>query len=141
MRRYASSRRTFLTQLALSTLAAPLSAMIQPPRKWSERLGLQVYTVRDKLKADFERTFAKIAEAGYKHVELFGSLGERTPKDMRAILDRNGLAAPSTHIALAPGPDLDRQLEGCQVMGHRFTAVRSETGGARGGPPPANTAD
>jgi sugar phosphate isomerase/epimerase len=112
--------------------------------RWAGRLGLQVYTVRDRLNKEFEATIAAIAEAGYKEVELFGSLGERTPRQIRAILDRNGLTAPSTHITVSPGPDLEKQLEAWRIIGHRFTAVRvgpprvagAPAASPRTGPPP-----
>jgi sugar phosphate isomerase/epimerase len=141
------SRRQFLAQVAGTYAGSVLLSAQNGGKRWADRLGLQVYTVRDHLSKDFEGTFAKIAEAGYKDVELFGSLGDRSPKDVRAILDRNGLSAVSTHIGVGPGADLDRQLEGYQIIGHRFTAVRTgsppSTGGARGGrrPPEPNTPD
>ena len=134
------TRRMFLAQLAALSAGSTLrfAAQTRARTTWVDRLGLQVYTVRDQLGKDFEGTLARIAEAGYKEVELFGSLGDRTPKELRTILDRAGLTAPSTHIGVTPGPDLEKQLEAYQVIGHRFTAVRAggpPAGGAgRGGP-------
>ena len=151
-------RRRFLQTVVgaagalVSATAAGRSLIAAQTSPWATRLGLQVYTVRDQLAKDFEATLAAVAEAGYKEVELFGSLGERTPQQVRAVLDRHGLTAPSTHIGVSPGPDLAKQLEGWQVMGHRYTAVRvggprpagAPPGGAGGrasAPPPPNTAD
>jgi sugar phosphate isomerase/epimerase len=91
---------------------------------WTEKLGLQVYTVRDRLDADFEGTLTALSSQGYSELELFGSLGGRSPREIRAILDRLGLAAVSTHIAIGPGPDLESNLEAYQIIGHRYTAVR-----------------
>lgn len=127
-----STRREFLGVMAGAALLK-----IQgngSPSIWTERLGLQVYTVRDRLDADFEGTLAALAAQGYKELELFGSLGERTPREVRAILDRLGLAAVSTHIAIGPGPDLERDLEAYQTIGHRYAAVRVPPApGGRGG--------
>jgi sugar phosphate isomerase/epimerase len=61
------------------------------------KVGLQLYTVRDAMKSDFEGTIAKVAATGYKEVELAG-LFNHSPKDVRAILDKNGLTAPSSHV-------------------------------------------
>ena len=47
---------------------------------------------------DFEGTIAKVAATGYKEVEFAGYF-KHSPKDVRAILDKNGLTAPSAHIA------------------------------------------
>jgi sugar phosphate isomerase/epimerase len=148
-------RRTFVKQiLGVGGLAAMSRLSVTPlihaqPARWADRLGLQVYTVRDQLAKDFEGTLAKVAQAGYKEVELFGSLGDRSAKEVRAILDRVGLEASSTHIAVAPGEDLDRQLDDYATIGHRYTAVRigparSGPGSAPSGPRPAappNTVD
>ena len=137
------SRRSFLAQIALASAGtAYLSAAQRSQAKWSDRLGLQVYTVRDRIKADFEGTFAKIAEAGYKEVELFGSLGDRSPKEVRAILDRNGLAAVSTHIARESGTGPRAAARG--VSSDRPSIHRGSTASpparAAGAAPP-NTAD
>ena len=99
------SRRQFLAQVAATYAGSVLLSAQNGGKRWADRLGLQVYTVRDHLSKDFEGTLAKIAAAGYKDVELFGSLGDRSPKDVRAILDRNGLSAVSTHIGVGPGAD------------------------------------
>jgi sugar phosphate isomerase/epimerase len=74
-----------------------------------------------------------VAAAGYKEVEPTSYVG-RTPAQVRAALDRAGLTAPSTHVALMPGAELERQLAGYQEMGHRWAAARSAGGG--GGPRP-----
>jgi len=49
------------------------------------------------MKEDFEGTIAKVAQIGYKEVEFAGYFG-RTPQQVRAVLDKNGLTAPSTHV-------------------------------------------
>lgn len=64
-----------------------------------KRVGLQLYTVRGEIKKDFDGTVAKVAATGYKEVEFFGGeYGGHSPQDLRALLDKNGLAAPSAHI-------------------------------------------
>jgi len=62
-----------------------------------DKIGVQLYTVRDLMKDDFEGTVAKVAAIGYKEVEFAGYFG-RTPQQVRALLDQNGLKAPSTHV-------------------------------------------
>ena len=100
---------------------------VRSPAQWRDHMGLQLYTVRDQIEKDFEGTLAQVAAAGYKEVEPTSYAG-RTPAQVRAILDRNGLIAPSTHVALSPGPDLERQLAGYQEMGHRWAATRPAGG-------------
>src|SRR6266446_4990079 len=111
------NRRTFIG----TSIAATLAAAAKP--SWAadstyyvdpgpagvahsiDRIGLQLYTVRDAMKTDFEGTIAKVAATGYKEVEFAGIFAAkadegyfgRSPKDVRAILDKNGLTAPSCH--------------------------------------------
>ncbi|HEX6964633.1 MAG TPA: sugar phosphate isomerase/epimerase [Gemmatimonadaceae bacterium] len=65
-----------------------------------DAIGIQLYTVRSAMDHDVERTLAAIAEIGYTQVEFAGLHG-KTPREMRAILDRYHLTSPSTHIDLA----------------------------------------
>jgi sugar phosphate isomerase/epimerase len=62
-----------------------------------DKVAVQLYSVRDLMKEDFEGTIAKVAQIGYKEVEFAGYFG-RTPQQVRAVLDKNGLTAPSTHV-------------------------------------------
>jgi sugar phosphate isomerase/epimerase len=99
MRLHAMDRRTFLktagTVGAVTLLPARLSWAAGDHR--IEKVGLQLYTVRDLMKDDFDGTIAKVAAIGYKEVEFAGYFG-RTPQQVRAACDKNGLAAISTHI-------------------------------------------
>jgi sugar phosphate isomerase/epimerase len=99
MRLHAMNRRTFL-----KTAGTVGAATLLPARfSWAagehriEKVGLQLYTVRDLMKNDFDGTIAKVATIGYKEVEFAGYFG-RTGTQVRAACDKNGLAAISTHV-------------------------------------------
>jgi sugar phosphate isomerase/epimerase len=93
------NRRTFLEILtAAAVLPRHLSWAAAEHR--IEKIGLQLYTVRDQMKADFDGTVAKVASIGYKEVEFAGYFG-RTPAQVRAVIDRNGLTSPSCHVEYA----------------------------------------
>jgi sugar phosphate isomerase/epimerase len=64
-----------------------------------ERVGLQLYTVREVLARDFDGTLARIAAIGYRDVEFAGYAGRR-PEAVSAALERHGLRAPAAHIPL-----------------------------------------
>jgi sugar phosphate isomerase/epimerase len=109
---------------------------------WRDRMGLELFTVRDVIVKDYEGTLAQVAAAGYREVETTTYAG-KSPTEVRAILNRVGLTAPSTHVALVQGPDLEKQLAGYQEIGHRYSAASGPRpagppGGGRGagGPPP-----
>jgi len=124
------NRRTFLKRAAAYTaVAGSLRAA-----DWKTQVGLELYTVRDLTAKEYEATVAKVAEIGYKEVEAATDYAGMEPKQFRAMLDRYGLSMPSTHVGANAGPDLEKQLEGFQVMGIRYTEIRGGAGGGGRGP-------
>src|SRR5689334_19474667 len=102
-------RRAFVGGLGAALLAPALASAVSGcaaargmgggGSRRVKRVGIQLYTLRDAARADLERTLADIAAAGYKDVEMLASSRNFgvPPAQVRAILDRNGLRAPSTH--------------------------------------------
>jgi sugar phosphate isomerase/epimerase len=83
---------------------------------------------------DSEGAFAKVAEIGYKEVEpASNGYGNMEPKQFRAMLDKLGLSMPSTHVGATDGPDLEKQLEGFQIMGLKYTEVSGPRPAGGGG--------
>jgi len=70
------------------------------------------------MKTDFEGTLAKVAATGYKEVEFAGYF-DHSPKDVRAILDKNALASPSCHV----GYDVVRQKSGRKLWRPRKSSA------------------
>src|SRR3954452_7590762 len=127
-------RRTFLKQLAVSAGALSVSdLMAQTAPDWKKQMGLELYTVRDLLPKDYEGILAKVAEIGYKEVEPADPYNNMQPKQYRALLDKHGLTMPSTHAGAQDGPNLEKELEGFQIMGVKYTEVRGAAGGGGGG--------
>jgi sugar phosphate isomerase/epimerase len=95
----AMNRRSFLATATTVTAATLLTSRLG----WAagdhkiEKVGLQLYTVRDLMKGDFDGTIAKVAQIGYKEVEFAGYFG-RTGAQVRAVCDKNGLTPISTHV-------------------------------------------
>ena len=111
------NRRTFLGQMAMSTL---IPVVGRAADQKIQRLGLQLYTVRTEMEKDFEGTLAKVAAAGYQEVEFAGYF-KQDPKNVRAILDRHKLTAPSAHVDYPTVESkLDQALEAARIIGHRF---------------------
>jgi sugar phosphate isomerase/epimerase len=96
---HAMNRRTFLETAATISAATLFSSRFG----WAagehkiNKVAVQLYTVRDLMKDDFEGTIAKVAQIGYKEVEFAGYFG-RTAQQVKDILTKNGLTAPSTHV-------------------------------------------
>ena len=88
-----------------------------------DRIGIQLYSVRDLMQRDMPGTLARIAEIGYKDVEFAGYFG-RTAADVRQLLERNGLGSPSTHVGFTGlGPDWEKALDFAASVGHTFATV------------------
>ena len=118
-------RRTFVG----STVAAAVVSRLG----WAaaehkiNKIGVQLYTVRDLLQKDFEGTLAQVAKIGYKEVEFaryFEHVNELNPapKKTRQILDADGLSAPSTHVpysALAP-ENWSKVIDAGKILGLKY---------------------
>jgi sugar phosphate isomerase/epimerase len=115
------NRRSFInTSIAATFAAAVRPAWAADATHHIEKVGIQLYTVREAMKSDFEGTIAKVAATGYKEVEFAGYF-DHSPKDVRAILDKNGLAAPSCHV----GYDVVEKkwpetLDAAHTVGHSY---------------------
>jgi sugar phosphate isomerase/epimerase len=127
-----TNRRDFCKRIATyggALAAAGNIAMASP--EWKKQIGLEMYTVRDLTPKDYEGTLAKVAEIGYKEIEpASANYAGMEPKQFRAMLDRYGVTMPSTHIGATAGPGLEKELEGFQVMGIKYTEIRGGGGEA-----------
>lgn len=117
------ARRKFLSASALLATATvtPLAALAQGRRV--ERVGLQLYTLRSEMANDFEGTLARVAELGFKEMEFAGYF-DRTPTQVRRVLDDLGMTSPAAHIQLqALRDDLDGEVERAAILGQQFIVV------------------
>jgi len=121
-----TDRREFV-----QTLGAAAAAYLLHPRASNpnplvpskiERVGLQLYTVRHEMEKDVEGTIARVAASGYKEVEFAGYF-KKTPAEIRAMLDRHGLTAPSAHISSFAPDAWHEGLDAAHVIGHQYVVV------------------
>jgi sugar phosphate isomerase/epimerase len=112
-------RRDFL--LASAAIAA--SPWLRLPAAKLGRIGLQLYTMRHELARDPEGTLARVAELGFQEVE-FVDYPPGTPFVLRAMLDRHGLVAPSSQVALqSVRTDWEHTLEQAAIIGQRYLVI------------------
>lgn len=112
-------RRTILSKGMMAMagmMSVPALAAAERQRFFAHHgipLGMQLYTVHDAATKDLVATLRQLAGIGYRRVELDGLYG-RSAAEMRASLDRAGLACPSMHVMgqpLVPGaPNLSGDL-------------------------------
>jgi sugar phosphate isomerase/epimerase len=87
---------------ALSVQATAATAA-QP----TQRIGLQLWSVKDEIKQDFEGTLTKIAQLGFQGVEFAGEFGpyKDNPAGLKTFMDKNRLQCAGAHMhfdALVP---------------------------------------
>lgn len=119
-------RRTFVATLgaALATPALARGALAHgartPAARRLKRVGIQLYTLRDAARGGLERTLADIAAAGYNEVELLSSMNNfgAPAAELRAMLDRLNLRAPSTHSNTLD--NFDKQLDEAATLGQEY---------------------
>ncbi len=119
------NRRLFLNHAIAGTLGglwlsqSKVMASTPKTRKLS-KIGLQLYTVRRELEKDFEGALAQVAALGYNEVEFAGYFN-RTPQQVKSVLAKNNLAAPSVHALTAVLRDnLQQTIDAAKAIGHQY---------------------
>ncbi len=85
-----------------------------------QRIGLQLYTIRDEAQKDLDGALARVAKIGYDDVEFAGYYGH-SAADVRRMLDRHRLYAPSAHVPLERlRGEMDKVLEEAKIVGHQY---------------------
>lgn len=93
------------------------------PAGLGDRIGVQLYSVRDRMEKDFTGTLEGVAKIGFKEVEFAGYYNH-SAQDVRALLDRLGLRSPSSHIGLDQlQKDLAAQVQTARTIGHDYITV------------------
>ena len=126
------TRQQFLKVGALAASAAflpKLNAFAAAPKN----VGLQLYTLRDLMGKDPEGTLKKVADIGYKEMELFnysdGKYFGKTVKEFAALLKSLGLTAPSGHYTTGKAMpnvkgtltnDWKRAVDDAVTMGQKY---------------------
>ena len=120
----AHNRREFLTLLGAAALGAASGCTVAAtPRRKLNRIGLQLYTVRDQMQADLPGTLGRVAAAGYKEVEFAGYFG-RSPAEIRDLLARNSLTSPSTHVPIQMmRNEWQKTLDFARQVGHQWVVI------------------
>ncbi|SCG68933.1 sugar phosphate isomerase/epimerase family protein [Micromonospora inositola] len=135
MARNRIDRRALLRGLAGSTVAvsaASLTGALPAAASAADsngqliprgRMGIQLYSVRDKIaQVGFAAVFEELSRIGYQEVEFAGytqgAVGAITPAQIRQLLDDNGLKAAGSHRGLNDfRTNLEWELEVAETLG------------------------
>lgn len=116
-------RREFVTAMGAAGLTGAgilSSGCAAGASRRLDRIGVQLYTVRSAMQESVERTLEQVAAIGYKEVEFAGYF-DRTPQQIRAALDQNGLSAPAAHLPLESfEADWEATVAAAATVGHHY---------------------
>ncbi len=90
------------------------------------QIGVQMYTLRDHCgtAGDIAATCAKLKKMGFGAIQASaGAFGKIDPKELRKILDDNGLVCAATHFGLDRMRETDAIVEWHQIVGCSLTAI------------------
>lgn len=129
-----NSRRRFIklsaVTMALATL--PNGLLFAAGDSPKTAIGLQLYTLRDMMAVSLPATLKLAAAVGYKELEFAGYF-DHQPKEIKTILQGEGLTAPSAHIMLG---EFDKGVNGvidhALQMGHQYIVIPYLTEEQRG---------
>ncbi|MBD3586392.1 sugar phosphate isomerase/epimerase [Salinimonas sp. HHU 13199] len=127
------TRRQFLKagSAAAALCALPLSFSLAAETA-SRRAGLQLYTLRDWMQVSVPGTLKLVAGVGYKELEFAGYF-DQSPKQIRKLLDDEGLSAPSAHVPLTTFQEsVNKVIDTAQAIGHKYVVVPYLTPEQRG---------
>ena len=119
------NRRDFLGAAAagVAALAIPKAASALPggwPVNASQKIGVQLYTLRDLMQKSVETTLKQVAQVGYGEVE-FAGLFDKSPKTVAKWLTENKLTSPSSHIPLDRlQKDLQGAVDEARTLGNDY---------------------
>lgn len=122
----AVTRREFLGAIGAAgvTLGLGVAPLAQAADSKKIPVGLQLYSVREQCQKDLPGTLAAVKKIGYPAVEFAGYY-DRSAKDLRKLLDDNGLVACGTHTPYesVQGDKLKETVEFNRTIGNKFLIV------------------
>jgi sugar phosphate isomerase/epimerase len=128
-------RRKFIQMSALGVAGASLGlagCKTSAVTKKKIPVGVQLYSVRESCKTDFPGTIAAIAQMGYAGVE-FAGYWEMSAKDIRKMLDNDGIVACGSHTPheMVQPDKLQATIEFNQIIGNHYIIVPNMNGPTR----------
>lgn len=116
------NRRDFIKTSAGLAVVAGLGCGTAGAKKIP--VGLQLYSVRKECEKDFVGTVAAVARMGYQGVEFAGYYNYDA-RDLRKLLDDNGLKCCGTHTQLDTllGDQFEKTVEYNKILGNQYLIV------------------
>src|SRR3974390_2010375 len=120
MTKLCMNRRTFVQSSIAAGVLASLPTRGLAATHEIKKVGVQLYTVRDDMKKDWAGPIGKFAGVGCKEV-VFAGYFDHKPAEVRSILDKDGLTAPSCHVSYDVVENhWPETLDAAHTVGHTF---------------------
>ncbi len=124
-------RKDFIILSSLGLLGLYACGMTHKKNHQNRTLGIQLYTVREALSANPEKTLERLAEMGFTDLEIYGYNGTffgRTANEFNSILKNTGQRVVSSHHTTGmahpdPGTLLhgwEKTVEDMKTMGAEY---------------------
>src|SRR5204863_9201713 len=133
-------RRNFVATLAAVAGGAigqkaivPFPGSLGNRAKKLDRIGIQLYSVRDLMAKDFAGTIRQIAQIGYKELE-FAGFYNNTPAAVKQLLQSLNVTAPSAHVGFDQlGANWNQTLDDLATIGAEYATCPWTPEEQRGG--------
>lgn len=87
------------------------------------KIGIQLFTLREEMKRDFEDTLRTVKEMGYDYVE-FAGFYDKSAEEVKAILDKYSLEAFSVHQSYESVlEDTEGSIKFLKTIGAKYLAI------------------
>jgi len=120
------TRREFLNTVGATSISLSLGVAPRAQAAAGKKIpvGLQLYSVREQCKTDLPGVLAAVSKIGYRGVEFAGYHG-RSARELRKLLDDNGLIACGTHTPYESvlGDKLKETIEFNHTVGNPYLIV------------------
>jgi sugar phosphate isomerase/epimerase len=114
---------TLLALLVLTCTANPRPAAVstnEMSQNFKERIGLQLYSLREQFAKDVPKTLDQVRDFGIKYVETHSTYG-LSPEKFRAELDARGLKAVAGHFSYERfRDDIDGVVREAKILGLEY---------------------
>jgi sugar phosphate isomerase/epimerase len=120
-----TTRRQFLQSAAALAAAAAIAPRLLAADEAKSKIpiALELYSVRAELPKDFVGVIEQVGKMGYQGVEFAGyHTWDKKPRDLRKLLDDNGLKCCGTHTPLITlqGDALQKTIDLHKELGNKF---------------------
>lgn len=122
-------RRSFVKQLALTSLAAgTVNNLLAGASTYKDRVGLQLYSLRDVIGKDPKKILSDVASYGYKELETYGygngKLFGLTVSDYAVHVKSLGMRTVSGHYGIdLVSSGWEKACDDAAAMGQKYVVV------------------